>query len=47
MKAKLLAVVLEGRVELVRPVDPATIDDHHDLFPDFAEGSHHLMHILA
>src|SRR5213595_3845355 len=47
MKAKLLAVVLEGRVELVRPMDPAPIDDHHDLFPGCAEGRHDLMAILA
>ena len=40
-------VVLQGRVELVRPMDPAAIDDHHDLFPGFPEGSHDLVHILA
>jgi hypothetical protein len=40
-------VVVEGRVELVRPMDPAAIDDHHDLFAGFAEGGHHLMDILA
>ena len=28
-------------------MDPATIDDHHDLFPGFAEGRHDLMEILA
>ena len=27
------------------PVDPAAIDDHHDLFVGFAEGRHHLMDI--
>jgi len=31
----------------MRSMDTTTIDDHHDLFPDFAEGSHHLMAILA
>ena len=40
-------VVVEGRVELMRPMDPAAIDDHHDLFPGLAEGRHHLMNILA
>ena len=47
MEAQLAVVVIESRVELVRPVDPAPLDDHHDLFPDFAEGGHHLMPILA
>ena len=47
MAAHLLAVVGEGRVELVRPVDPTTIDDHHDLFADCAAGRHPLMPILA
>src|SRR4030095_5338739 len=40
-------VVVEGRVELVRPMDAAAIDDHHDLFASGAEGGHHLMDILA
>ena len=40
-------VVLEGRVEFVRPMDPAAIDDHDDLCVGFAEGRHHLMEILA
>jgi len=47
MEAQLAVVVRKGRIELVRPMDPAAIDDHDDLFPDFAEGGHHLMHILA
>src|SRR3989442_16009184 len=47
MEAKLTVVVLKGRVELMRPMDPAPIDDHHDLFPGFAEGRHDLMEILA
>jgi hypothetical protein len=47
MEAKLAVVVVEGRVELVRPMDPAAIDDHHDLFASFAEGRHDLMDILA
>src|SRR5215471_19081157 len=28
-------------------MDPAPVNDHHDFFPDFAEGGHHLMEILA
>src|SRR6266568_2651421 len=47
MEAKLIAVVVEGRVELVRPMDPTAIDDHHDLFADCAERRHDLMNILA
>ena len=46
MEAKLIVVVVERRVELVRPMDPAAIDDHHDLFASFAEGRHHLVDIL-
>jgi hypothetical protein len=47
MEAKLVVVVLQGRVELVRSVDAAPIDDHHDLFAGGAEGRHHLVDILA
>jgi hypothetical protein len=47
MEAQLAVIVLQGRVELVRPMHPAAIDDHHDLFAGFAEGGHHLMEILA
>ena len=47
MEAELVVVVLEGRVELVRPMDPAPIDDHHDLFPGLPEGGHDLVNILA
>jgi hypothetical protein len=47
MEAQLVMVVLKGRVELVRSVDPAAIDDHHNLFAGGAEGSHHLVDILA
>ena len=39
--------VVEGRVKLVRPMDPAPIDDHHHLFLGVPEGCHHLMDILA
>jgi hypothetical protein len=47
MEAKLVVVVLQGRVELVRSVEAAPIDDHHDLFAGGAEGRHHLVDILA
>jgi hypothetical protein len=47
MEAKLSMVVVEGRVELVRPMEPTAIDDHHHLFLGFAEGRHDLMEILA
>jgi hypothetical protein len=47
MEAQLALIVVEGRVQLVRPMDAATIDDHHDLFASFAEGGHDLMEILA
>jgi hypothetical protein len=47
MQAQLVVVVVESRVELVRPMDPAAIDDHHDVFAGFAEGRHDLMEILA
>jgi hypothetical protein len=47
MQAKLSAVVVKCRVKLVRPMDPAAIDDHHDVLASCAEGRHHLMDILA
>ena len=47
MKAKFAAVVVEGRVEFVRPMDPTPIDYHHNLFLGFPEGRHHLVDILA
>jgi hypothetical protein len=47
MEAHLAVVVVEGRVELVRPMDAAAIHDHHDVFASFAEGGHHLMEIWA
>ena len=40
-------IMVEGRVELVRPMDPTAIDDQHHLFLGFAEGRHDLMEILA
>ena len=39
--------MVEGRVELMRPMDPAPVDDHDHLFAGFAEDCHHLMEILA
>ena len=42
-----VVVVVEGRVELVRSMDPAAINDHHDLFVGFAKDVHDLMQILA
>src|ERR671934_531273 len=47
MEAQRAVVAVECRVELVRSMDPAAIDHHHDLFVCFAEGRHHLMEILA
>lgn len=47
MEAQLAIVVVEGRVELVRSMAPAAINNHHDLFVGFADGRHHLMEILA
>ena len=47
MEAKLVVVMLKGRGKLVRPMDPAAIDDHDDLFASCAEGGHDLMEILA
>jgi hypothetical protein len=47
MQAKFAAVVVKGRVEFVRPMDPAPIDHHHNLFLGFPEGRHYLMNILA
>jgi hypothetical protein len=47
MEAQLVMIVGEGGVELVRSVDAAAIDHHHDLFPGFPEGGHPLMDVLA
>jgi len=46
MEAQLALIVRKCRVQLVRPVDPAAIHDHHHLFIRFAEGRHDLMEIL-
>ena len=45
MEPQLVVVVIECRVELGRPMDPAAIDDPHDLFAGFAAGRHHVMEI--
>jgi hypothetical protein len=45
--AKLVLVVLKGRVELVCPRPPAAIPDHHDLCAGFPAGGQHLMEIVA
>ena len=47
MAPERVVVVRQCRVELVRPVDPAAIDDHDDLCAGCAEDRHHLMEILA
>ena len=47
MEAKLAVIVLQGRVEFVRPMHPAAIDDHHDLLAGCAESCHHLLERLA
>src|ERR671923_2439872 len=47
MEAKFAVVALQGRVELVRPMNPTAIDDHHDLLLGFAKGGHHVMDVLA
>ena len=40
-------VVVERRVERVRPMDPAAVDDHHHLFAGVAKDAHDLREILA
>jgi len=47
METKLVLIVGEGRVKLMRPMDPTAINNHHDLFVGVATGRHHLMDILA
>src|SRR4029453_18241435 len=46
-EASRAVIVVEGGVELVRPMDPAAINDQHDLFPRFLEGRHPLVQIWA
>jgi hypothetical protein len=47
MAASLVVVVSDCRIELVRPRDPAAIDDQHALCAGFAAGGPHLMQLLA
>jgi hypothetical protein len=47
MEAELALVVGKGHVKLMRPMQPAPIDDHDDLFAGSAEDRHDLMDILA
>jgi hypothetical protein len=47
MEAPRAMVVVEGRVELVRPMAPAAIADHDDVFARCAEDRHDVMEILA
>jgi hypothetical protein len=47
MAAKLLLIVVEGRVQLMRPMDATAIDDHDDLLASFAKDFHDLMEIWA
>ncbi len=39
--------VVEGRVELGRPMDPAALDDHHALCAGCADGRHPWMDLVA
>ena len=43
MQLQRAVVVVEGRVELVRPMDPAALNDHHPLFVGFTTDMHALM----
>jgi len=47
MEVTLAVIVVESRVELMRSMDPAAIDDHDDLLAGFAKDMHDLMDILA
>src|SRR5215813_13457857 len=47
MEAQRVMLVVEGRIAVGRPMDPAPIDPQDDLFPGFAEAGHHLVDILA
>ena len=47
METKHAVVMGKSRIELVRPMDPAPVDDHHHLELGFAEGGHDLVDILA
>jgi hypothetical protein len=47
MEAKLILIVVEGRVKLMRPMHATAVDDHDDLFASFTKDTHNLMDILA
>src|SRR5262245_61853163 len=47
MQAQLVVGGLQRRVELVGAMDPAAIDDQHDLVAGGAESRHHWMDILT
>src|SRR2546430_1918762 len=47
MEAHLALLVVESRVQLLRPMDPAAIDDHDEVFAGFPEGGQHLMELWA
>src|SRR5262245_12143880 len=47
MEAKPSAPVLQGRGELVGPMDATAMDDHDHLWAGFAKDAHDLMDILA
>src|SRR5881392_1631024 len=47
MHLQLAVVMIEGRVKLMRPMDPATVHDLHDLFAGFPKDVHDLMKVLA
>ena len=47
MEAQRALRVVEGRVELVRPMDPTATNDPHHLLLGFAEGRHDVMEIVA
>jgi hypothetical protein len=47
VEAPWAGVMVEGRVELVRPMDPAAVADQHDLFAGVLAGRHHLVEIVA
>ena len=47
MELQLAVIMLESRIEFMRSMDPAAIDDHDDLFASFAKDAHDLMEILA
>lgn len=47
MQLQFPLVVVEGRFELVRPMDATAIGHHHHVFPGVPKDAHHLMDVLA